>query len=279
MVAVSRTCIGRDAGTIAAFLGSPRLSNEKVAGGHSGGGHQRSWRAIGDFRIAFIMIRTAAPFVRMRKLRCNNVHDRRASHSPGAGKWQLPLCGSRTLEPRLASERRQHRLAYLQMRHLFRKQTLRCFRCPAGVRLISRTFAAARRPAELRSRRCRERSPGCADRAEGANPNSSRDCGTPTSANGTPATIREGQSQSALPCISDVDLFGYRESVVDLNAEIAHRPSSRAQESCTARRLPVWRHSSTATRATCGQCSFCWGTRRLRGRCAISALRSTTLSR
>jgi Phage integrase family len=30
--------------------------------------------------------------------------------------------------------------------------------------------------------------------------------------------------------------------------------------------------------ATCGQYSFCWGTRRLRAPCAISALKSTTLS-
>ena len=29
---------------------------------------------------------------------------------------------------------------------------------------------------------------------------------------------------------------------------------------------------------TCGQCDLCWGTRRLRSRCAISASRSTTLS-
>ncbi len=34
----------------------------------------------------------------------------------------------------------------------------------------------------------------------------------------------------------------------------------------------------TAARATCGRCSFCWGTRRSRARCATSALRSMTLS-
>ena len=33
------------------------------------------------------------------------------------------------------------------------------------------------------------------------------------------------------------------------------------------------RPSSTAALATCGRCSFCWGARRLRARCAISALR------
>jgi integrase len=38
------------------------------------------------------------------------------------------------------------------------------------------------------------------------------------------------------------------------------------------------RPSSTAAPATSGPCSSCWGTRRLRARCAISALRSTTLS-
>jgi integrase len=36
--------------------------------------------------------------------------------------------------------------------------------------------------------------------------------------------------------------------------------------------------SSTAALATCGQYSFYWDTRRLRARCAISALRSMTLS-
>jgi hypothetical protein len=33
----------------------------------------------------------------------------------------------------------------------------------------------------------------------------------------------KGQSMSALPFASDVDLFGDGESVVDLNTEIAHR--------------------------------------------------------
>jgi hypothetical protein len=37
------------------------------------------------------------------------------------------------------------------------------------------------------------------------------------------------------------------------------------------------RPSSTATLATCGQYSSCWGIRRSRARCATSGLRSTTL--
>ena len=40
------------------------------------------------------------------------------------------------------------------------------------------------------------------------------------SANGTPPTIERGKAGSALPCSSDVDLFGYGESVIDLSAEI-----------------------------------------------------------
>ena len=38
------------------------------------------------------------------------------------------------------------------------------------------------------------------------------------------------------------------------------------------------RPSSTAALAICGPCSSCWGTRRLRAQCAISALRSMTPS-
>ena len=41
-----------------------------------------------------------------------------------------------------------------------------------------------------------------------------------TSPSGAPPTIKKGQSQSALPGSSDVDLFGYGESVIDFNAEI-----------------------------------------------------------
>ena len=40
------------------------------------------------------------------------------------------------------------------------------------------------------------------------------------SAYGTAATIKEGQSGRLRPCNSDVDLFGYGEGIVDLNAEI-----------------------------------------------------------
>jgi hypothetical protein len=35
---------------------------------------------------------------------------------------------------------------------------------------------------------------------------------------GTLATLRRGQNASALPQESDVDLFGYGESVIDLDA-------------------------------------------------------------
>ena len=38
------------------------------------------------------------------------------------------------------------------------------------------------------------------------------------------------------------------------------------------------RHSSTSAPAPCGPCNFCWGTRRLIARCAISGSRSMTLS-
>src|SRR3546814_7087 len=40
-------------------------------------------------------------------------------------------------------------------------------------------------------------------------------------ARGTTLTLRRGQSVSALPQSSDVDLFGYGESVIDLDAQIA----------------------------------------------------------
>jgi len=40
------------------------------------------------------------------------------------------------------------------------------------------------------------------------------------SAPGTPATIKEGQSRSALPGYSDVNLLNHGEGVVDVNAEI-----------------------------------------------------------
>jgi hypothetical protein len=43
------------------------------------------------------------------------------------------------------------------------------------------------------------------------------------SGSGTSRMPREGQSYSALPGSSDINLFSYGESVVDLNAEIAHR--------------------------------------------------------
>jgi integrase len=48
---------------------------------------------------------------------------------------------------------------------------------------------------------------------------------------------------------------------------------SLARTHCAEPRRP----SSIAALATCGRCSFSWGTRRSRARCAISALRSMTL--
>jgi len=39
---------------------------------------------------------------------------------------------------------------------------------------------------------------------------------------GTGMTVREGQSVAALPGSSDIDLFRYCESIVDVDAEISH---------------------------------------------------------
>jgi len=48
-----------------------------------------------------------------------------------------------------------------------------------------------------------------------------------------------GQSMSALPATSDVDLFRYRERIVDLHAQIADRtPDFRvAERSCAIMRI------------------------------------------
>jgi hypothetical protein len=44
-----------------------------------------------------------------------------------------------------------------------------------------------------------------------------------TSPFGTKRLLEGGQSMSALPGISDVHLFRYRQSIVHLDAEISHR--------------------------------------------------------
>jgi hypothetical protein len=35
-------------------------------------------------------------------------------------------------------------------------------------------------------------------------------------------SLSDGQSIFALPCTSDVDLFGYRDSVIDLDTQVSH---------------------------------------------------------
>jgi hypothetical protein len=56
--------------------------------------------------------------------------------------------------------------------------------------------------------------------------------------------MRVGQSRDALPGVSDVDLFGYREGIIHLDAEVYLTVLSILvwpSKSCTARRFPVWR--------------------------------------
>ena len=51
-----------------------------------------------------------------------------------------------------------------------------------------------------------------------------------------------GRECPLCPCISDVDLFRYRDGIIHLDAKISHRAFDlRVAESWTARRLPVRR--------------------------------------